>query len=132
MEQLTSTERDALRAGITAARERTAARADALARDLDDIISASADAVRDDEHDPEGATIAFERAQVMALLADAHAQLAALEEAAARVDEADVGRCERCGTGIGYERLLARPASTRCVGCAAAPRTWTPGSRSPD
>ena len=33
----------------------------------------------DDEHDPEGSTLAFERARVAALLADAESRLRALE-----------------------------------------------------
>lgn len=90
----------------------------ALERAFDDIVAASADAVRDDEHDPEGATIAFERAQVAALLADARAQLEALERAARRMNEPDAGRCDRCGAPIGYQRLLARPAATTCISCA--------------
>lgn len=115
---LTEVERTGLRDRITSEQERTAARIAALERDFDDIVTASADAVRDDEHDPEGATVAFERAQVAALLADARAHLAALQRAAQRLDESDAGRCDRCGTPIGYERLFARPTATACIDCA--------------
>jgi DnaK suppressor protein len=118
MDDLTATQRATLRARIARERERTAARAAALVRDFDDIVASSADAVRDDEHDPEGATIAFERAQVAALLADARARSAALEAAAARIGSPEAGRCSRCAAPIGYERLLARPASGRCIRCA--------------
>lgn len=119
VEDLTATQRAELREHLTHERARAAARIAALERDFDTIVTASADAVRDDEHDPEGATIAFERAQVAALLADARTQLAALQRAGQRLDENDVCRCEHCGGPIGYERLLARPATTTCVGCAA-------------
>lgn len=119
---LTAAERDQLRRHVAAERDRTVARAAALQRDFDDIVVASADAVRDDEHDPEGATIAFERAQVAALIADATATLAALDVAAQRLDGAAPVTCEHCGGAIGYERLLARPTATRCVRCAAASR----------
>jgi RNA polymerase-binding transcription factor DksA len=111
-------QRTQLRVHVAAELERTAARAGALRRDFDDIVTSSAEAVRDDEHDPEGATIAFERAQVAALLAGAEAHLAALEQTAARLEQPDAGRCERCGGMIGFERLLARPTATRCVRCA--------------
>ena len=119
MEELTQAQRAELREHVTREIQRTAGRAAALARDFDEIVRASADAVRDDEHDPEGATIAFERAQVASLLGEAEAQMTALEAAARRFGDAGAGRCERCARPIGYERLLARPAATRCVGCAA-------------
>lgn len=115
---LTEAERAGLRDRIASAQERTAARIAALERDFDDIVTASADAVRDDEHDPEGATVAFERAQVAALLADARAHLAALQRAAHQLDEPDAGCCDGCGAPIGYERLLARPTATTCIDCA--------------
>ncbi len=117
-EHLTADERDALREHVAAERHRTAERAAALRRDFDNIVTASADAVRDDEHDLEGATIAFERAQVAALLDDAETQLAALDRAAARLDDPGGDRCERCGAPIGFDRLQARPTATRCVTCA--------------
>ena len=44
------------------------ARIAALTAELDDIVAATADANVDDEHDPEGSTIAFERARVSTLL----------------------------------------------------------------
>ena len=56
---------------LTTTRERTATQVDALARDLDQIFEASELVSTDDEHDPEGTTIAYERAQVTALLAQA-------------------------------------------------------------
>lgn len=119
MEHLRATERERLRRSIVERRNRAIARADALAADFDDIVTASADAVRDDEHDPEGSTIAFERSQVAALLADARAQAEELRLAAQRVDQPGAGRCERCGTPVPFERLLARPTTRRCVACAA-------------
>jgi DnaK suppressor protein len=118
MDHLTDQQRAQLRAELAAGRARTRARAEALRRDFDEIVTASADAVRDDEHDPEGATIAFERAQVAALLADATAQLRELAAAEDRLDQQGLGRCAGCGGPIGFERLLARPTATRCVACA--------------
>lgn len=120
MDALTDAQRTELRTHVAREQQRAAARVAALSRDLDDMVTASADAVRDDEHDPEGATIAFERAQVAALLADAREQVRALDQAARRLDEPGAGRCDGCGAPIGYERLLARPVATSCVACAQA------------
>jgi DnaK suppressor protein len=106
-----------LDARITADRERTAARIAGLERDLALLLEATADNP-DDEHDPEGATIGFERAQVTALLADARAHLAELDEVAGRVAAGSYGTCEVCARPIATERLQARPTSRRCLACA--------------
>jgi DnaK suppressor protein len=102
---------------VTADRERTVARVTALERDLEALLDATGDSP-DDEHDPEGATIGFERAQVTALLADARARLAELDEVAGRVASGTYGTCERCDRPIGVERLEVRPTARRCVDCA--------------
>lgn len=98
----------------------TLARIAALTRDFDAIVAGSADSATDDEHDPEGATIAFERAQVSALLAAARAHLAETDQAIERLGDGTYGGCERCGRPIAAERLLARPTARRCVACVAA------------
>ena len=90
----------------------------ALHRDLAGLIAASADTNADDEHDPEGATIAFERAQLSALIDQAEERLTELQHARHRLGHGGYGRCERCGGEIGTARLLARPATRRCVRCA--------------
>jgi DnaK suppressor protein len=90
-----------------------------LKRELSAIISASADANADDEHDPEGATIAFERSQLAALIASALAEQGEVDRALARSADDDFGRCERCGQPIAAQRLAARPAARFCVVCAA-------------
>jgi DnaK suppressor protein len=96
------------------------ARVGALSRSLEDIVSASVSANADDEHDPEGSTIAFERAQVAALLAQATAHLRESTEALQRLDAGRYGHCERCGGAIARERLLARPTARTCIDCAVA------------
>jgi DnaK suppressor protein len=110
-------EAGALADRVTFDRERTVARIAALERDLAVLFAATGDNP-DDEHDPEGATIGFERAQVTALLADARAHLADLEEVAHRVTDGSYGTCEVCRQHIGTERLEARPTARRCVRCA--------------
>lgn len=118
MTHLTPAQRKELARRIAHEQQRTRDRIAAHERDFADIVTSSAEAVRDDEHDPEGATIAYERAQVAALLAAARQQLADLQHAAQRLDEPDAGGCARCGRPIGYDRLLARPSTTSCVECA--------------
>ena len=80
--------------------------------------AASADGT-DDEHDPEGATLAFERQHTAALLDQARAQLIAVDDALGRLDAGSYGSCQRCGRAIGAERLAARPTATTCITCAS-------------
>jgi RNA polymerase-binding transcription factor DksA len=93
-----------------------------LSREWDEIVAATEGANADDEHDPEGATIAFERQQVAALLAQAHASVEAAAAALAARDAGRYGTCERCGAEIGAERLEARPSASTCITCARAER----------
>jgi len=92
-----------------------------MSRDFEEIVAATAGSNSDDEHDPEGSTIAFERAQVSALLAEARVALTDMDLALARLEAGTYGTCERCGEPIAAERLAARPATQACVSCAATP-----------
>lgn len=94
------------------------AQAARLESDIAAIVAASEGANADDEHDPEGATIAFERAQLLAVLSSTRRRIAEVDEALVRVGSDDYGVCVGCGRQIGAERIEARPASTRCVICA--------------
>jgi DnaK suppressor protein len=52
------------------------------------------------------------------------AALLRLERAIAKLDEGSYGRCDACGEPIAPARLLARPDSALCIGCASsAPRS---------
>ena len=108
---------------VHAERARVEARIDELAESLAGIVAASEAANLDDEHDPEGATVGFERAQVSALLADARARLAELDAARARVHDGVYGVCERCGQPIAPARLDAQPATRVCIVCASERRS---------
>jgi DnaK suppressor protein len=110
------------RSGLDAARDATAARVGALRAELAGIVESSEGANADDEHDPEGATIAFERQRVASLLEAARCHLGALDAARDRAASGSYGTCEACGGRIGDERLEALPAATRCVACATTPR----------
>ena len=100
--------------------ERAAALAQiaALTAEFDAVVDASRQSNADDEHDPEGATIAFERQQVAALLESARRRLADVEAALARRAAGSYGVCETCGRPIAPERLAARPSTRTCISCA--------------
>ena len=83
------------------------------------IVAASEASNADDEHDPEGATIAFERQQVAALMEQALRTREDLELALVRLEAGSYGVCERCGGPIAAERLEARPNARTCIACAS-------------
>jgi DnaK suppressor protein len=90
-----------------------------LEADLRAVFEASVSSNADDEHDPEGSTIAFERAQLTAVLGAARRRVAELADAIVRLDGGAYGVCEACGEAIPAARLTARPSARTCVGCAA-------------
>ena len=104
-------------AALGAARQRARARLASLEREFDGIVAAARDAGTDDEHDPEGATLAYERQHVAALADAAREDLAEIQAALARLADGSYGTCQACGQQISPERLSARPAARTCVGC---------------
>jgi DnaK suppressor protein len=106
------------RAALEDARRHTLRRLADLTGDYADIVEASRDSNADDEHDPEGSTIAFERSQVATLVADTQNRLAEIDAALDRLAAGTYGTCERCGRAIPSARLEARPVATLCVECA--------------
>jgi RNA polymerase-binding transcription factor DksA len=117
---LDEAERHRLRAALVAELSRARDQAVSLTRQFDDIVAAAELSNADDEHDPEGTTIAFERSQVSALLKQVHHDLTALERTLTDLEDGErhVGSCEQCAGPIGIERLIALPAARRCVRCA--------------
>jgi len=100
---------------LAALREETLASLAELGLRIDAVTAARADANSDDEHDPEGATIAFERSQADALRAAARARLADIDAALERVAAGTYGRCVVCGAPIPDARLQARPFAATCI-----------------
>jgi len=100
---------------LAALREETVASLAELGLRIDAVTIARADANTDDEHDPEGATIAFERSQADALRAAARARLADIDAALERVAAGTYGRCVVCGAPIPDARLQARPFAATCI-----------------
>ncbi len=103
-------------------RTRTQERLADLTGDYAGIVEASADSNADDEHDPEGSTIAFERSQVGALVEQARAHVVEIDAALARVEAGSYGVCETCGGTIAQARLEARPVARTCITCASGGR----------
>ena len=122
------TDRKAAESRLNSDRVRTLSQIAGLEREFDSIVASAADgsAGSDDEHDPEGATVAFERQHVAALLARARNHLDAIDAALLKVNSGMYEICDICGGPIGAERLAARPASLTCVRCAATRGTAGP------
>ncbi|MEI8406902.1 MULTISPECIES: TraR/DksA family transcriptional regulator [unclassified Kribbella] len=104
---------------LTADRERTTDLISSLTQNVTSIVEATRLTATDDEHDPEGSTIAFERSQTTSLLAAATNHLTDVDKALNKIANGNYGHCERCAAPISRERLLARPATHTCITCAA-------------
>ena len=109
------------RSRLDAEHEQTLERLASLTGDFDSVVAASLDTNADDEHDPEGTTIAFERSQIGALIGQVRHHLSEIDAAVDRLDAGTYGVCERCGLPIGAARLEALPAARTCIGCASLP-----------
>ncbi|MDP3894197.1 TraR/DksA C4-type zinc finger protein [Nocardioides sp.] len=113
---------DTARELLEAERRQALQRLAGLTDDFDEVVAASRETNADDEHDPEGATIAFERSQVAALVLQVRRHVAEVDEAVPRLDAGTYGTCEHCERPIGQARLEARPAARTCIDCASATR----------
>lgn len=101
-------------------RAQTRSRLAGLTADLASLVDASDGDNADDEHDPEGATIGYERAQLLGDVERTTEQLARIGVALARLDDGTYGTCTACAGPIGADRLDARPTATTCITCASA------------
>jgi DnaK suppressor protein len=110
--------RERLAAARAAAGERLAG----LEREFTELVESARQSNADDEHDPEGATIAFERQHIAALISVARERLAEIDSGLDRLADGRYGICAQCGQRIGAERLDARPATSTCFACATAGR----------
>jgi DnaK suppressor protein len=108
-----------LRAALLAAHAATADLLRGLTGDLKSVVDAATDVATDDEHDPEGATIAYERSRLSALITQADEQLLEIQAALERIAAGSYGRCEVCGERIASARLEALPATRTCRDCSS-------------
>lgn len=109
---------DALRTLLLEQQSETRKTIAELGGNIDAIVSARQDSNNDDEHDPEGSTLAFERSQSDALLQQAEKRLIDIDSALARMTAGTYGMCAVCGKPIAPARLAARPYATTCIACA--------------
>lgn len=89
--------------------------------ELTGLRAARGDAITDDEHDPDGGTLAAEWSRMQGLRRQAAQELTDIERALDRLsrdDGSEFGVCAACGRGIPLERLRARPTATLCLECA--------------
>ena len=105
-------------ARLTVDRADTVKQIASMTADLEAMAAASAGSNLDDEHDPEGSTVAFEREQLAGLRSRSQAHLRDIDAALGRLADGSYGRCEVCRGAIGDERLRALPATRMCVACA--------------
>lgn len=105
----------AVRSRLDELRAQTLSQLAKLGVSRDDVMTAAAGSNVDDEHDPEGATIAFEREMLQALIVQTRAHLAEVDAALERLAAGTYGACEVCGAAIGDGRLAARPTAARCI-----------------
>lgn len=110
---------DEVRGRLDEERRRALARLAAVTGEFDQVVASSLDTNADDEHDPEGATIAFERSQIGSVVRMARARVAEVDAAIARLEAGTYGTCERCRGPIAPARLEARPATRTCIDCAS-------------
>ena len=78
--------RDDVRDVLAAERAAMAQRAVELRGELDQLIQDSVGSNADDEHDPEGTTVAFERAQLSSLLEAAERRLADIDRTVSNLE----------------------------------------------
>ncbi|MEV7605636.1 TraR/DksA C4-type zinc finger protein [Paenarthrobacter sp. NPDC089322] len=90
-----------------------------LKNDITSVNLARQDSNVDDEHDPEGSTIAFELSQASALFEQSRVGLEQIEAALERITSGTYGTCLVCGAAIPEGRLEARPWTPYCVNHAS-------------
>jgi DnaK suppressor protein len=123
----TSPDQNPTAARLIAERAAAAARVETRRAELEGVAGVAMTEGRDDEHDPDGATVAFEQSLAAGLLAQAVAYLTEVDVALERLSAGLHGVCERCGQPIPEARLEARPTARCCVSCATGRRALFPG-----
>jgi DnaK suppressor protein len=116
--KLTARQLASLRTHLLSDRERTGMLVDTVTDEMSAFVDARRDTATDDEHDPEGPTLAFERSQSSAVLAQSRQHLKEIDAALQRIDEGRYGLCTKCGNGIALGRLQVRPQAALCISCA--------------
>ena len=103
------------RAALLAEQERSRRLLAAVEQSMQDVATAREGSNSDDEHDPEGATLAWERGSLGAVRDDARRRLDLVDAALGRLDAGTYGRCLVGGEPIPPARLAAVPWARTCV-----------------
>lgn len=106
---LTAAQRETLRARLA---ERRRLLGGEIEQGLHEASSSNAEADR-----PDGPVADLESAIAVAEIERDAAELNAVLDALARLDEGDYGLCTDCGGPIAFERLNAQPQAPRCIRC---------------
>jgi DnaK suppressor protein len=89
----------------------------AVRKSSGDMSVEDAELFRDSGLSGDGALAEAEFERDVAGAAQARAALVAIVAAERRLAQGEYGACEDCGEPIGYARLQAHPAASRCVRC---------------
>ncbi len=118
---------DQMRQRIHAERGRLQALVESLTASFADLAETADASPPDDEHDPEGHTIAFERSQLTSQRDGYLRAIAELTAAEFRLGDTQSTLCEKCNQPIPFERRLAVPTTTHCIECARKASTRSRG-----
>ncbi|HEX4058437.1 MAG TPA: TraR/DksA C4-type zinc finger protein [Galbitalea sp.] len=119
---LTARQLTELRTRLGAERDQTVHLIQSIEDEMGAFMDARRDTATDDEHDPEGPTLAFERSQASASLAQSELHVREIDSALDRIDEGSYGLCTTCHGPIKLPRLQVRPRAAQCIQCAERSR----------
>lgn len=113
---------DLLRGRLNAELQSVSNDIDSSTASLASFLASRRDIEVDDEHDPEGSTLAMQYSETAALLDNSRHHRDQVVAALSKIDNADFGSCELCAKPIPLARLKARPTAAHCVPCAELAR----------
>ena len=116
--RLTAAQLDRLRRRLEEDRAQVIESIESHEGSLGAFLAARRDVATDDENDPEGPSMAVQRSEASAMLAQSQQHRDEVDVAIAKLDDGTFGMCERCGREIPLARLNARPHAAHCVSCA--------------
>jgi RNA polymerase-binding transcription factor DksA len=119
---LTSRQLSALRMHLNSDRVQTTRLIATIREEMGAFVDARRDTPTDDEHDPEGPTLAFERSQASAILDQSVQHVGEIDAALERIDDGTYGLCTVCSGPIKLGRLQVRPQAALCIACAERAR----------
>lgn len=106
------------RSALAAEREDLRRQLDTAAGELHAVRAARGESSADDEHDPDGSTLASDWSRISGLARALDERQSGVERALERIESGTYGLCARCGRPIGSARLDARPDADLCIECA--------------